>query len=98
MKNEKEIWIDDIFESLEGSDRALPPSHLFSKIEQNLTVSESNIIPLMNYRMAIAASFLLLVMNIAAMYQHTQTISNPSSELINNDTESLISDFNLYDL
>ena len=36
MKKEKDQWIDDVLESLEGSKRATPSPHLFSKIEENI--------------------------------------------------------------
>ena len=98
MKREKEKWIDDVFNSLEGSKRAVPSPHLFSKIEKSLFESEAKIIPLGNYRLAVAAAILLLTTNILAIYQYTQSSSISSPELINENTESLISDYKLYDL
>ena len=98
MNDNKEKWIQDVFDSLEGSKRATPPSHLLSKIEQNLVAPEAKIIPMSNYRIAVAAAVVLLVMNVFVMYQYAQTSTNSFPESMTDNTESLITDYKLYDL
>lgn len=98
MDKEKEQWIDEVFDSLKGHAKAMPPDHLLAKIEGNLTAPEAMIIPIGKYRVAVAAAAMLLLINVLSLYQFSQKAAMSDTELVSGNSESLISDFNLYDL
>ena len=96
MKDEREKWIESVFESMEGSQRAKPSPSLLSRIEDKIYASEANLISIPWIRWAVAAAVTLIVLNIAAVsYSAKQSNTAYSSQ----DTESgsLISDYQLYE-
>lgn len=98
MKNEKEQWINDVFESVKGSERAKPNTDLFTKIESQIDSEEAKIIPMRQWRMAVAAAVVILIMNVFAIQNFTQNNRMNADEIENETNQPLISNFNLYDL
>ena len=98
MDREKEQWIDEVFDSLKGHEKAMPPTHLLTKIEQNLHSPEAMIIPVGKYRIAVAAAAMLLLVNVLSLYQFSRNATTSDLEWREANAESLISDYKLYDL
>jgi len=99
MRDEKEEWIDETLGSLEGIKRAKPPVDLFDKIEIQIKQGKTKTIYFTQWRPAIAAAVLLLVLNVFAARLYTQKSSSVETEMgleIAYETQ-LISDFKLYD-
>ena len=69
------------------------------KIESQLFAPEAKVIPMRQWRMAAAATVLLLILNVFSMRQYVQNNAlNASEELVVVDNEqSLISNYNLYE-
>ena len=97
MKSNKDKWIAGVLGSLEGSKRAVPPPELFGRIQQKIASPEAKIVPIGRYRLAAAAAVLLLVLNVWVLHQYSQAPGFTSSEQVTDSSQSLISDFNLYD-
>ncbi len=99
MKNDKEKWIEGVFESLKGSQRAKPSRELFAKIEGQIYKSEAKVIPLHQLRMAAASVILLLILNVFAFSQYAQnsTISTEDSVVYDASNQALISNYQLYE-
>ncbi len=95
---EKEKWIDSVFESLEGSQRAKPQTDLFAAIESQLDAPEAKIIPVAQWRAGVAAAIIILVLNVFALQQFNQNRSLiQKGPLMEEDAgESLISNYKLY--
>ena len=96
MKSDKDKWVNEVLGSLEGSKRAVPPPDLFARINQKIARPEAKIVPIGSYRLAAAAAVLLLVLNVWVLAQYAQTGALTSNEQVTVNSESLISDFNLY--
>lgn len=100
MKEEKDKWIADVFNSLEGSTRAVPDPGLLARIEAELEKPSAKVLPLSQWRMvAVAASFLILL-NVWTITQYVQQGGlEASSSSWETEAESrLISNYSLYDL
>ena len=103
MKNnmEKEQWIDDIINSMEGSQRAKPPQALFDKIETSIYRPEAKMIPMSMQRIVAVAASLLMLLNLFALKQY-QKVENRQQSFIEtgtstNSNEGLFSDYNIYE-
>lgn len=94
--NRKEHWAEEVFQSIEGMQRASPPDDLFEKI--NHRISEKNTrrtIPLRRLKWAAAAACFLLILNgYALIRMFHQQVQSSTSGLY--DTPFL-SDLNPYD-
>lgn len=98
MKNEKEKWIEEVFDSATGSRRAKPSEDLFAKIERQIDIPNAKIIPLGQWRVAVAAAVVILILNIFAISQFNKGYESSTSELANDpSSESLISNYKLYE-
>jgi len=100
MKNSnKEDWIEDVFNSMQGSDSARPDDTLFARIEERIFNDEARIISFKKLRVVAAAAVALILLNVFAVSQNTQSgISaqeNMSEEW--SEGQQIFSDFKLYD-
>lgn len=100
MDQEKEKWITTKMDSLKGIQAAQPRSGLFEEIERQAFNPGAKIVALSQWRMAIAVSFLLLVLNLLVIRQRLSTNSSGEGQptSISEPAPGLIFDFNLYDL
>lgn len=98
-KNDKEKWIEDVFDSMKGSQRAKPDSGLFAKIEGQIDAPEAKIIPMRQWNYAAAAAVLVLILNVFAMRQYTQNNELNANEMVVSDVsgQSLISNYKIYE-
>jgi len=98
MNNEKEKWMEDVFQSMKGSKRAKPNPELFAKIKGQINASEAKVIPLYQWRSAAAAAVLLLFMNVATLRHYHQQDEGNYQDVAVADMygESLISSYQIY--
>ena len=98
MTEDKEKWIKDVFDSLQGSQRARPADDLFARIEREIN-ADAKIIPIYQWRAAAAAAAVILCLNIFAMQQYAQNNAMDSKELMANGVadQQPISNFNIYE-
>jgi len=99
MKDEKEKWVESVFESTKGSTRAKPAPDLFEKIEHQLSQVEAPVISMARLRMLAAAVFVLLIVNAFAMINYSQNaqLSSEKGASENVLSQQLLSDYNLYE-
>lgn len=99
MENDKEKWIEGVFDSMKGSKRAKPDPGLYAKIESQIFAQEVKVIPMRQWKMAAAAAVLLLVLNVFALRQYIQSSEVSTNEMVADATtdQQLISNFKLYD-
>ena len=96
---DREKWIEDVFDSMKGSQRAKPRADLFAKIEQEIQHPETRVIPLYQRRIAVAAAIVLLAGNVFALRHYVNTSQTKGNEIVMDETLSpgLISNYNLYE-
>jgi hypothetical protein len=99
MEEDKEKWVEETLGSLEGFKRAIPAADLFARIESKVNETSTRVVTISQWRPAVAAALLLLVLNIFAIRLYTQAASSVDRALSVNDVyeTQLISDFKLYD-
>ena len=100
MDQDKEKWIDEKMNSLEGIRSAKAPEHLFAKIEQEAFQSEAKIVTFSQWRAAAAIALLFLAFNFWAIGQQLQTVDTTAGQSTQSPeaAPTLVSDFKLYDL
>lgn len=99
IKNEKEEWIEDVFQSMKGSQRAKPNSNLLAKIDEKIASSSTNVIPLTQWRYAAAAAVLVLLINTSALFYYGKQNEVPYNEVPITGTYSqpLINTYQIYE-
>ena len=99
MKNDKEKWIGEVFNSMQGSRRAKPAPDLFAKIESRLQAPEARIIPMMQIKIAAVAAVLLLVLNTIVLQEIVTTNQEKTSQALEEyqGDHSLISNYKIYE-
>lgn len=98
MIDENEEWIESVFLSMEGSQRAKPPRELFGKIQTQIL--EYKIVPLYQIRYAFAGAFVILVLNTFALhlfFQDTKKVDYDVKISSVDNSEVIISDYQIYD-
>lgn len=98
MKDNKEKWIADVFDSMKGSRRSKPSADLFAKIEHQLDAPEARVIPINQWKLTAVAAVLLLIMNVFVLRQVTQNNGFGTGEtMVEHTSEQLISNYKIYD-
>ena len=69
MKTDKEVWKEEVMQSLNGIQRAEISSFIFTRIQEKIkhSRSEESIVPLPKLAMAFAAVLLLCALNVSAI-------------------------------
>lgn len=99
MNEEKEKWIEEVFQSMKGSKRAKPQLELFTRIENKIALSKAKIVSLHQWRYAaVTAALILLINTTALMYynQHKQ-MNNEDMAVVDTYNISLISAYQIYE-
>ena len=98
MKKDKEKWIDEVFDSIKGSQRAVPVDGLFAKIENRIDHSEAKVISIQQWSVAAAVAVGLLFLNAVAIYRYTKSeIHGTSLTMEKVDQQGLISNYKIYE-
>lgn len=99
MNDEKEKWIAEVFQSMQGSQRAQPGPELFEKINAQLMAPRPKVIPMSRLRYAAAAAILLLFLNTSALfyYNNNQEIAVREEGSMESYSQSLISSYQIYE-
>lgn len=100
MDQDKEKWLDDKMNSLEGIRSAKAPEHLLAKIEQQVFQPEAKLVAFSQWRAAAAIALLFLAFNFWAIGQQlqTQATTTGQSPTSTEAAPTLVSDYKLYDL
>ncbi len=98
-KKEKEKWMDAVFDSMKGSQRAKPSTGLFAKIERQIAGPEAKVFSRRQWQYAAAAAILVFVLNIFALRQIIQNNELNTGTLVIPDAsgQSLISNYEIYE-
>ncbi len=99
MQDEQEKWVDEVMDSLQGMQRAVPPVDLFESIEAQITKSRERgkIIPMQQIRWSIAIAAVLLLLNVVAIRSYTVNNNNGYASVDLTEDTPLISDFKIYE-
>ncbi|MEM1120251.1 MAG: hypothetical protein AAGJ18_07360 [Bacteroidota bacterium] len=99
MKDEKEKWMDAVFQSMQGSQRARPRPDLLAKIENQIAVSKVKIVSLRQWKYAVAAAAIILLMNITALrhFHQPQPMNEEKVVALETYSQSLTSSFQIYE-
>lgn len=99
MTEDKEKWMEAVFQSMKSSQRAKPRPELLAKIEDRIKDSTSKVIPLHQWRYAAAAAVLILFANTSALLFYNQYEEVPVAEAVVADaySQSLISNYQIYE-
>ena len=100
MNDERDKWIDNVFQSMKGSPRAKARPELFSIIKNQINVSEAKVVSLRQRRYALTAVVLILILNVFALRQFIHNINLRDSEmyvLTQSNNESIISNYKIYE-
>jgi hypothetical protein len=99
MNSEKEKWFEEVFQSMEGAQKAKPRPEVLAKIERKIAESNQNsqfkptVISLTQLRKYAAAAAILLLMNASALMYYSQENVSFSENMASVDTQS---DSNIY--
>ena len=91
MSKDRDKWIEGIMCSMEGARKATPPADLFERISRRIDKPESKPVTTGQWRLAIAAAILLVLLNIAALQKAGS--GNTKAE---NELPPIVAEFNLY--
>ncbi|MEM8524168.1 MAG: hypothetical protein AAGG68_05980 [Bacteroidota bacterium] len=99
MSDEKEKWMEEVFQSMSGGQRAKPRLELFSKIENQITFSKAKIVSLRQWKLAAAAAAFILLINTATLIYYNQSNQMNEEEVAVVDTyeESIINFYQIYE-
>lgn len=98
MNDEKEKWIEDVFQSMKGSQRAKPSPELFANIQNRIAPAEAKLVPIYQWKSAVAAAAMILFVNITVLfYYHQQEgLSYEDTSVADAYHEALISTYQIY--
>lgn len=98
MNDEKEKWVEDVFQSMKGSERAKPQHDLFEKIQNRIGVGDAKVVSLHQWKYTAAAVVLILFMNITALVYFNQQHQVNYEDVADGNTynQALISTYQIY--
>ncbi len=99
MSGEDERWMDEVFESMKGSQRAKPKAALFAKIEDQLNAPKDTGLPIQQWRAVAAAAVLVFCTNAAALAFYDQGHEPPFEDVVVQDAydQPLVSSYQIYE-
>ena len=98
MKTDKEQWIDEVLDSLSGSEKARPDPGLFTKITARLEAPETRTISLSQRRIGMVAAIILLIINVISLRLYLQDDnSDYAASVAESEPIELIFDFKIYE-
>jgi len=99
MNDEEEKWMEEVFQSMKGSERAVPRLDLFAKIEEEIAASNTKVVPIRQLRYAAAVAAILLFVNGIALINYNQNSQTSYGDTMVSDdySQSLISTYQIYE-
>lgn len=99
MNDEKEKWIEGVFDSMKGSQRAKPGPVVFAKIKTQITGSTTKVVPMHQWKNAAAAAAMILLVNVTALlyYNQINMVSYDDAVVTDTYSQSLISSYQIYE-
>ena len=101
MNNKTDKWIDDVLGSMEDSRRASPNPNVLHKIHQEINAGQhASIVQMSQWRYAIAATLLILMMNLVAVqWYRSHNVGGATGQTAISDTygTSLITSYQIYE-
>jgi hypothetical protein len=97
MIEKKDKWVEDVFNSMKGSNQVEVPDYLLKKIEEEIAQSEPKIIPLFKWKYAAAAAIIIAI-NLLSSFIYIEKFEKSYSESNNSEIydQSLISTYQIY--
>lgn len=96
MSKERDNWVEEVFQSMQGSHRIPAPEDLFAKIENQLEGSGTKIIPFQLWASVAVAALVLVAINISAMKYYSNSAENTNSVANSVQYESPITNYEIY--
>ena len=99
MNDEKQEWMENVFQSMKGSQRAKPENELLAKIQKRIGGLETRVVSMRQVKYVAAAAVLILLMNTTTLVYFNQQKQMDEEEIAieTNYGESLISSFQIYE-
>jgi len=84
-QKDKNKWVDEVINSLDGAERAEPNTALFEKIARGLSepITIGRVIPLRTVSLAAACILLLLLLNVLLLNKHSVGSDKSMQEVAN---------------
>lgn len=98
MNEDKEKWMEDVFQSMKGSQRAKPSSDLFVKIQDQIGSGDAKVVSLHQWKYTAAAVVFILVVNTKALVYFNQQHQVNYEDVVDGNTynQTLISTYQIY--
>ena len=98
MNDNKEKWMEDVFQSMKGSQRTKPQPDLFVKIQNRIGVGDAKLVSRHQWKYTAAAAVLILFVNITALVYFNQQHQVNYEDVADGNTynQTLISTYQIY--
>ena len=93
---DKDKWIENIYNSMRGSQRAQPQSNLFSKIERQIQGAKIKVLPRLVFQYVAVAASLLVIINVTAVISYNEPTNKPTPSTKASEDNTLINSFQIY--
>jgi hypothetical protein len=98
MKDDKEKWMEDVFQSMKGSQRAKPRAELFANIKGEISGSKAKVVPMYQWRYAgVAAAFLIAVNTAVLLFYNQNNTTYEKVTVVDTYSQPLISTYQIYE-
>ncbi len=99
MNDEKEKWMEEVFQSMKGSQRAKPGPELFAKIEDQISFPKAKVVSMAQWRYAAAAAVLVLFLNTTTLlhYKQLDKVSYENTAVADSYGQALITTYQIYE-
>jgi hypothetical protein len=97
MQDEREKWVDEVMNSLQGMRAAEPPADLFEAIQTGINKPKAKVIPLRQLRWSIAIAAVLLLLNVIAIRSYANNKDDGFASLEEFGGSPLVSDYKIYE-
>lgn len=98
MAEDKDNWIEEVFLSMKGSERARPSHDLLAKIQSRMEGRDNKVVTLYQWKFTAAAAVLLVFMNTMALIYFSQEQLGNYSDVVSESAQnqSIISTYQIY--
>ena len=99
MNAEREEWVNEVLQSKQGIRRAKPRPDLFADISDRISTSGGKVIPIFQWKYAISAAAIILLINVSALFYYNKNSNDSYSTIAVEDTygQSIVSSYQIYE-